>query len=82
MQAIELGLPAGGRLGGRGNGPIAAAVAALGLPLRIDSCAEHALGTGADASGPQLLEAARSGTAGALLGRHPYEHNHGLDPGS
>jgi 2-isopropylmalate synthase len=71
VQGIELELQAGGRrlrLSGRGNGPIAAAVAALGLPLRIDSYEERALGSGADASALAIVEAARPGTAGTRFG--------------
>jgi 2-isopropylmalate synthase len=71
VRGIELELQAGGRqlrLSGRGNGLIAAAVAALGLPPRIDSFEERALGRGADASALAMVEAARPGTAGTRFG--------------
>ena len=71
VQGIELELQAGGerlRLRGRGNGPIAATVDALRLPLRIDSYEERSLSRGADASALALVEAARSGTAGTRFG--------------
>ena len=71
VQGIELELQAGGerlRLRGRGNGPIAATVDALRLPLRIDSYEERSLGKGADASALALVEAARPGVAGTRFG--------------
>jgi 2-isopropylmalate synthase len=71
VQGVELELQAGGRqlrLRGRGNGPIAATVDALGLPLRIDAYEERALSRGADASALAIVEAARSGTAGTRFG--------------
>ncbi|HEY7889035.1 MAG TPA: 2-isopropylmalate synthase [Steroidobacteraceae bacterium] len=71
VQGIELELQAGGpwiRLRGKGNGPIAATVDALGLALRIDSYEERSLGRGADASALAIVEAARAGTAGTRFG--------------
>jgi len=71
VQGIELELQAGGerlRLRGRGNGPIAAAVDALRLPLRIDSYEERSLSRGADASALAIVEAARGGTPGTRFG--------------
>ncbi|MDE2263284.1 MAG: hypothetical protein KGL45_12220 [Gammaproteobacteria bacterium] len=70
-QGIELELQAGGRrvrLRGKGNGPIAATVDALGLPLRIDAYEERSLGRGADASALAIVEAARTGVAGTRCG--------------
>ncbi|OZI38362.1 2-isopropylmalate synthase [Bordetella genomosp. 10] len=57
---------------GIGNGPIAAAVAALDLPLRIDSYEERSLGSGADASALAIVEAAWPGVPGSRfgVGRH------------
>ncbi|HVS76913.1 MAG TPA: 2-isopropylmalate synthase [Steroidobacteraceae bacterium] len=70
-QGVELELKAGGErlhLRGKGNGPIAAAVDALGLPLRIDSYEERSLGRGADAPALAIVEAARPGTPGTRFG--------------
>jgi 2-isopropylmalate synthase len=72
QQGIELDVTLGGRrqrLRGSGNGPIAATVNALGLPLRIDGYEERSLGRGADA----FVEASRDGVSGARfgVGRHP-----------
>ncbi|WP_353174271.1 2-isopropylmalate synthase [Paracandidimonas soli] len=57
---------------GVGNGPISAAVAALGLPLRIDSYEERSLGSGADATALAIVEAAWPGVPGSRfgVGRH------------
>ena len=71
VQGIELELQAGGqrlRLRGKGNGPIAATIDALGLPLRVDSYEERSLGRGADASALAIIEAARPGAAGTRFG--------------
>jgi 2-isopropylmalate synthase len=71
VQGVELELQAGGqriRLRGRGNGPMAATVDALGLPLRIDAYEERSLGRGADASVLAIVEAARSGATGTRFG--------------
>jgi 2-isopropylmalate synthase len=51
-----------------GNGPIAATVAALSMPLRIDSYEERSLGTGADASVLAVVEMARSDMPGSRFG--------------
>ena len=58
---------------GKGNGPIAATVAALGLPLRIDGYEERSLGAGADAMALAIVEAAWPGVPGSRfgVGRHP-----------
>jgi 2-isopropylmalate synthase len=70
-QGIELDLTLLGRrrqLRGTGNGPIAATVNALGLPLRIDNYEERALDHGADASALAIVEAARDGVPGNKFG--------------
>lgn len=51
-------------LHGHGNGPIAAAVHALDLPMRIDAYEERAIGAGADARAMAIVEAALDGTPG------------------
>jgi 2-isopropylmalate synthase len=58
---------------GEGNGPIEATVAALGLPLRIDSYEERSLGSGADAAALAIVEAVWPGVPGSRfgVGRHP-----------
>ena len=58
---------------GAGNGPIAATVAALGLPLRIDHYEERSLGSGADASAVAIVETAWPGVPGSRfgVGMHP-----------
>ncbi|OZI51446.1 2-isopropylmalate synthase [Bordetella genomosp. 4] len=59
-------------LKGTGNGPIAATVAALALPLRIDSYEERSLGAGSDAMAVAIVEAAMPGVPGSRfgVGRH------------
>lgn len=68
--ALELTDEQGGCLTveGAGTGPIAAAVAALGMPLRIDSYEERSLGTGADAMAVAIVEAALPGVPGSRFG--------------
>ena len=56
------------KLQGQGNGPIAAAVDALGLPLRVDHYEERATGSGANAQALAIIEAAMEGTAGSTFG--------------
>ncbi len=71
VQGIELELQAGGervRLRGKGNGPIAACVDSLALPLRIDAYEERSLGKGADACALAIVEAARPGISGTRFG--------------
>ena len=51
-----------------GNGPIAATVAALGLPLRIDSYEERSLGAGSGAAALAIVEAAIPGVPGSRFG--------------
>ncbi|VVE13556.1 2-isopropylmalate synthase [Pandoraea horticolens] len=53
---------------GVGNGPIAATVAALGLPLRIDSYEERSLSTGADALAMAIVETVWPGVPGSRFG--------------
>jgi 2-isopropylmalate synthase len=70
-QGIELDLTLAGKrcqLRGVGNGPIAATVNALSLPLRIDHYEERALAHGADASALAIVEAARDGMPGNRFG--------------
>jgi 2-isopropylmalate synthase len=71
-QGIELEFAASGgivkTLQGVGNGPIAATVAALGLPMRVDSYEERSLGGGADASAMAIVEATWPGVPGSRFG--------------
>jgi 2-isopropylmalate synthase len=70
-QGIELDVTIDGQrrtLRGAGNGPIDATVHALGLPIRIDSYEERALGHGADAAALAIVEAARDGVANTRFG--------------
>lgn len=70
-QRIDLDVSINGqaqRLHGHGNGPIAATVDALGLPLRIDSHEERATGHGADAQALAVVEAALDGVPGSTFG--------------
>jgi 2-isopropylmalate synthase len=53
---------------GTGNGPIAATVAALNLPVRIDSYEERSVGTGAEASAVAIVEASFPGVPGSRFG--------------
>jgi len=72
---LEIAAPDGTvrHMRGVGNGPIDATVAALGLPLRIDSYEERSLGGGADAPALAVVEAAWPGVAGSRhgAGLHP-----------
>ena len=70
-QGIELVVEIDGvvhRLRGEGNGPIDAAVNALGGGLRIDDYVEHAIGGGSDAQAMAIVEAAAPGVAGTRFG--------------
>lgn len=70
-QGIELDVIIDGvrqTLQGQGNGPIAATVDALGLPLRVDHYEERATGTGANAQALAIVEAALEGVAGSTFG--------------
>ena len=70
-QGIELDVTVQGvrqTLRGQGNGPIAATVDALGLPLRVDHYEERATGSGANAQALAIVEAAMEGVNGATFG--------------
>ena len=70
-QVIELDVSIHGQahtLRGTGNGPIAAAVDALGLSVRVDSYEERSLGSGANATAFAVVELACEGQAGAFFG--------------
>lgn len=70
-QGIELDVTIDGtrqHLRGQGNGPIAATVDALGLPLRVDHYEERATGTGANAQALAIVEAAMEGVTGSTFG--------------
>src|SRR3954464_1921501 len=70
-QGIELEVTVAGartKLRGVGSGPIAATVAALALPIRIDNYEERALRSGVDASALAIVEAARDGVTGIRYG--------------
>lgn len=53
---------------GTGNGPIAATVAALNLPIRIDSYEERSLGSGAAACAVAIVEVSCPGVPGSKFG--------------
>ena len=55
-------------LQGQGNGPIDAAVDALGLPLSVHAYEERATGTGAGAQALAIVEAGLDGLPGATFG--------------
>jgi len=55
-------------LRGQGNGPIDAAVNALGLPIRIDSYEERSIDAGADARAVAFIEAKCDGVPGTRFG--------------
>ena len=67
---LEIARPDGRRqtLQGVGNGPIDAAVAALGLPIRVDSYEERSLGGGAGAQALAMIEVAWPGVPGSRFG--------------
>ncbi len=70
-QGIELEVIVEGvrqHLRGHGNGPIAATVDALGLPIRLDTYEERATGHGADAQALAIIEAALEGVPGSTFG--------------
>jgi 2-isopropylmalate synthase len=69
--AVELDVMIDGkprRLRGEGNGPLDAALSALGLPLSIHSFEERSLGTGGDARAVAFIEIASPDMAGTLFG--------------
>ncbi|MFQ1063811.1 2-isopropylmalate synthase [Bordetella trematum] len=53
---------------GAGNGPVAAAAAALDPALRVDSFSQHSLGSGAQAESVAIIEVALPGRAGTAFG--------------
>lgn len=55
-------------LRGEGNGPIDAAVNALGLPIRVDSYEERSIDSGSDARAVAFIEATADGITGARFG--------------
>ena len=55
-------------LHGDGNGPIDAAVNALGLPIRVDAYEERSIDSGADARAVAFIEAAADGVTGQRFG--------------
>ncbi|HWP17518.1 MAG TPA: 2-isopropylmalate synthase [Burkholderiaceae bacterium] len=56
------------QLHGHGNGPLDAAVHALGVPVRIDAYEERSLGNGSDAQAAAFVELAWPGEAGTAYG--------------
>ncbi len=70
-KGIELDVSVHGQrrqLVGCGNGALAAAVDALGIPIRIDHYEERAISTGASGEAMAIVEAARPGMAGSTFG--------------
>ncbi|MFM1988222.1 MAG: 2-isopropylmalate synthase [Pseudomonadota bacterium] len=70
-QQVELTVSVDGErrvLHGEGNGPIDAAVNALGLPIRVDAYEERSIDAGADARAVAYIEAACDGTTGTRFG--------------
>ena len=68
---VELEVSVDGRrhlLRGEGNGPIDAAVDALGLPIRVDAYEERSIDAGADARAIAFIEAACDGATGTRYG--------------
>ena len=55
-------------LHGEGNGPIDAAVNALGLPLRVDAYEERSIDSGSDARAVAFIEATAEGVTGTRFG--------------
>ncbi len=53
---------------GEGNGPVEAAVAAIGVPIRVQSFEERSMGEGADAAAMCIVEVAMEGIAGSRFG--------------
>jgi 2-isopropylmalate synthase len=70
-QGIRIELETNGRevtLSGEGNGPVEAAVAALRVPIRVQSFEERSMGEGADAAAMCMVEVAMDGVAGSTFG--------------
>src|SRR5690606_5303457 len=53
---------------GQGNGPIDAAVQALGVPVHVLGYEEHAIGQGADAAAVAFIELGMEGVPGSVFG--------------
>ncbi|WP_374494962.1 2-isopropylmalate synthase [Zoogloea sp.] len=53
---------------GEGNGPVEAAVAAIGVPIRVQSFEERSMGEGADAAAMCIVEVAMDGMTGSRFG--------------
>jgi 2-isopropylmalate synthase len=71
QQGIALDIRIDGRdmtLHGVGNGPIDAAVHALGAEVKVLSYAEHALSQGSDASAVAIVELSAEGLPGSIHG--------------
>jgi len=76
-QGIALTLGLVGRvatLEGRGNGPIDAAVAALGLPMTLHAYEERAMGQGARAKASAFIEVSLAGSAATAFGVGVHEN--------
>jgi len=58
----------GREISGVGNGPIDAAVAAIGLPLKVQSFEQHAMGKGADAKSVAYVEVTLNDIEGSFYG--------------
>ena len=58
---------------GRGNGPIAATVAALDSSMRVDGYEQRSLGSGADARSMAIVEVAHPAVAGSRFGVGVHE---------
>jgi 2-isopropylmalate synthase len=70
-QGVRLVVALDGRriaLEGRGNGPLDAAIDALGMPVKIRSYEERALGQGADSRAIAIVEVAIEGVPGSTFG--------------
>ena len=70
-QGIRIEAEVNGRpvtLSGEGNGPVEAAVAALRVPVRVQSFEERSMGEGADAAAVCMVEVAMDGVAGSCFG--------------
>ncbi|MBL8451951.1 MAG: 2-isopropylmalate synthase, partial [Zoogloea sp.] len=70
-QGIRLEVQVNGRqieVCGEGNGPVEAAVAALRMPIRVQSFEERSMGEGADAAAMGMIEVAMEGVAGSTFG--------------
>ncbi len=70
-QGIRIEVEVDGRVAefvGEGNGPVEAAVAAIGVPIRVQSFEERSMGEGAGAAAMCLVEVAMDGVAGSCFG--------------